>query len=133
MDRFDLLYLTTDDTAAAALRKRFAALPVNVDCRPPASLLRPDDLRPASLVVLDGQALKSHAIDLARRLRWLGFRGPVLLAWGAETDLDRAVARESGVDEIVAPRLIAGTIADRYPALMRPDTNVGSLVHALSD
>jgi DNA-binding response OmpR family regulator len=120
MDRPTLLYITTDDHAAAALRRRCEALQVDLDCRPPASVLRPADLQRISLIVLDGQSLKSHSIDLARRIRWLGFSRPVLLAWSAESELDRVVARESGVDDIVAPSLITAALAGRYPSLARP-------------
>lgn len=54
-------------------------------------------------VILDGYSLGERSIEVARQLRWLGIDDPILLAWQCDSPLDRAIARECGVDGFISP------------------------------
>jgi hypothetical protein len=73
----------------------------------PASLSG-DDVCQSPLIVLDGASLGEKSIGIARRLRWLGFSGELLLSAAIDSALDRAIARESGVTDFLCPPPASG-------------------------
>jgi len=63
-----------------------------------------------ALIVVDGYALGTEALMLCRRLRLAGLTQPIVLAWMHSTNLDRAVCREYGVDEIILRPFVAAKV-----------------------
>jgi len=74
-------------------------------CCPPDELVDAALLNDAKQIILDANALGARSIGIARRLRWLGYAGPVHLTSSGGSELDRAIARESGVTDFVAASL----------------------------
>lgn len=80
----------------------------------PESLNDAGDLNGSGLVILDGASLGKRSIGIASRLRWLGFSGTLLLSADAESILDQAIARESGITDFIAPLFSGRALADKY-------------------
>jgi len=88
--------------------------------RTPAELCEAADVGEPQLILLDNRFLGSRVPGVARRLRWFGYSGRMLLVDGGYSDLERAIALDHGVDDIVsAPISIKTMIA--YCTAQVPD------------
>lgn len=78
-----------------------AGLTERLECCTPELLMDRPALSGYGAVIVDGHSLGVQSIEVAKRIRWLGIGEPVFLAWDSDTALDRAIAKECGVDEVV--------------------------------
>lgn len=114
-----LLYVSASHSGANWLdRPALAGMPIEVAGLPPAALTNAAAIEGAAAVVVDGRSLGARAIDVVRRVRWLGFAGTLFLAHDSGSELDRAIARESGVDEVLSASVPLAEIATRCARLV---------------
>lgn len=84
---------------------------LEVSCGTAESLCGPEVCRRYAAVIVDGANLGARAVELARRVRWLGFDGTVVLIGFGKTELDRVLAREAGAD-VVCPGGLSGDMLE---------------------
>lgn len=99
-----ILFVSTDISSANFLRRALGDA-ARLSCLSPEALSGATAVSGFSLVLLDGASLGPGSIDVARRVRWLGCSRPVVLAWEGAKELDRAIAAECGISEILASPL----------------------------
>lgn len=122
-----VLYVGNDSALESSELNALTDGGIRLVSRTPAELCEAADIGEPQLILLDNRFLGARVPGLARRLRWFGYSGRMLLVDGGYSDLERAIALDHGVDEIVsAPIPIKTMIA--YCVARAPDHG---RVHAL--